>query len=215
MVNWELKLSFNQINMKRMLFFAGVWLLSCTDHPVGEVPGLVLNNRMPVIGNHPTQVAGTYILDKATLQGSKIEVIHGSNPPIVAEYTHDADITVMVSKILFGGSAFSAFQSACHSSQFGIEFKVNGKTSYVCLGSSFETMDMGTWNTTGADNSLLAWSILNYARAIECEIVPFEVNLEMLSGYVVFPLPKNDAAPLMEGNNLQYRKIMITFKRLH
>lgn len=198
-----------------MLFFAGILLLSCTDQTAEEVPNIIPNKRVTVLGNHPTQLAGTYTLDKATLQGSKMEVIHGTNPPIVVEYTDDSDITVMVSKILFGGSSFSSFQSVCNSGQFGIEFKVDGKTSYVCLGTSLEPMDMGTWNTTGADNSLLAWNLLNYTRAIECEIVPFEVNQEKLEGYVVFPLPKNDAEPFLEGNNQQYRKIMITFKRLH
>lgn len=201
--------------MKRVLFFAGILLLSCTDQTAEEVPNNITNNRVSVLRSLPTQLAGTYALDKATLQGSKMEVIHGLNPPIIVDYTHDSDITAIVSKILFGGSSFSSFQSACNSRQFGIEFKGNGKTSYVCLGTSLETMDMGTWNTTGADNSLLAWNILNYTRAIECEIVPFEVNLEMLNGYVVFPLPKNDAEPFLEGNNQQYRKIMITFKRLH
>lgn len=199
--------------MEKLLYFLGIVVFACASPVDDQSPGTVFGNRVSVLPNLPTDLVGTYTFEKATLQGAQVDIIQGTAPPVVVEYANGSDITPIVKKILFGGEAFSSFQSMCHSGGHGIAFKATGKTSYVCLASS-ESMDMGTWNTTGAANALLAWNILNHARAIECEVVPYEVNAQRLEGYVIFPLPKDNTQPFLEGGNQQYGKILMSFKRV-
>lgn len=201
--------------MKPFLFSACLLLLACEDHSSGDTNfPAPLVNRPSVGGNLPSHIAGTYVLEEATLNGPKFEVVVGSNSLDVVVYSLHSDITHLVRQIVFRGSSNVSFSHSCSESEQAIVFKPNGKTSHACQGDILNAFDMGFWSTTGAENNLLAWSILHDNSVIECEIVPYEVNNGLLVGYLVFPLPTNTVGPLLEGENHQYRKIKITLRRV-
>ena len=198
--------------MKQALFLVSLFVFACSDsqiEPITFQQTKIPSNPQSL----PTQIVGVYHLDRVTLQGPNMEVSYGIDPQVTVVYTHNDDITEMVSGIIFDNSIASATKSNCWPNQFGISFDSDGRTSYTCVGTNLEKVIMGYWNTTGYDNSLLAWSLFIYPQAVECEIVPFEVNSERLEGFVVFPLPKDAAQPFMEGGNSQYRKIKIVLTK--
>ncbi|HEY5691432.1 MAG TPA: hypothetical protein VIS49_08250 [Cyclobacteriaceae bacterium] len=199
--------------MKRFLFLVFLSLIACEDHPAAEGSDSIPVNIPETFTNLPDKIVGTYILDNATLNGPKFEVIVAANPETSVEYQPNSDITQLVRNIVFRGGGEVSYLSVCNEAQQAIEFKSDGKTSHVCMGSNSNAVDMGFWNTTGKNDDLLAWSIIHGKALIECEIVPYQVNSEKLSGYLVFPLPRNTHTPFLEGSNHQYRKIKIVLSK--
>lgn len=200
--------------MKYYLFLVILCHLACQDRSPGE--DIVSNPTVntPTTANHPSKIVGTYILESASLNGPKFEVIVSSDPKSSVVYLPNADITHLVRQIVFRGGGEVSYQSMCNESQQAIEFKSNGKTSHVCIANNSNTLEMGFWNTTGSQDDLLAWSIIHDREVIACEISPYEVSPEMLVGYMAFPLPRNTAVPFLEGDNHQYRKIKIMLRKL-
>lgn len=198
--------------MKQALFLVGLVLLACSESQVEPTTFKQINppsNPQSL----PAELVGVYYLDQVKLQGSSMEVSYGENPKVTVVYGHDDDITEMVRGIIFNNSIDLTPIRNCLTSQLGISFDADGQTSYTCVGTNLEKVGMGYWNTTGADNSLLAWSLFIYPDAIECEIVPYEISHEKLEGFLVFPLPKDGTQPFMESGNIQYRKIKIILKK--
>lgn len=201
--------------MKQFLFYISLFFLACEDpDPLDKGVLLPLSNSTASMGNHPDKIVGTYVLDNVTLNGPKFDVIVASNPESRVVYMPNADVTTLIRPIIFHGGGEISYVSICSESQQAIEFKSNGRTSHVCVASNANSLDMGFWNTTGADDALIAWSIVHKKDVIECEISPYEVNSEYLVGYLVFPLPKDLLSPVLEGDNRQYRKIRIVLRKV-
>jgi hypothetical protein len=198
--------------MKQALFLISLVLLACSDSQIGPITFKQINTPS-ASPSFPAEIVGVYLLDQVTLQGPNMDISYGVDPQVTVVYTHNDDITELVRGILFDNSTAIATRSNCLPSQLGISFDSNGRTSYACVGTNLEKIEMGYWNTTGYDNSLLAWSLFIYPQAIECEIVPFEINSYGLAGFVVFPLPKNGSQPFQENGNQQYRKIRIVLRK--
>lgn len=199
--------------MKHIVLCVCLLLMSCKDE-LAEHKGV----SIPIVsgapsGNFPDKIAGLYTIDNATLNGPKFEVIVSADPESSVVYLPNSDITHLFRQIVFRGGGEVPYLSMCSEIQAAIEFKSNGKTSHTCLGSISNAMEMGFWNTTGSQDELLAWSIIHGSDLIECEIVPYEINSELLVGYLVFPLPKYGYKPFLEDGNWQYRKIRIVLKK--
>lgn len=201
--------------MKPFLFCVSLFFLACEDPNSADPSALFhLPTSAASIGNLPDKIIGTYVLDNVTLNGPKFEVIVASNPEAKVVYMPNADITNLIRPILFRGGGEIPYVSICSEPQQAIEFKSTGKTSHVCVAGNANALDMGFWNTAGADDALLAWSIVYDQDIIECEITPYEVNVEHLVGYLVFPLPKDLLSPVLEGDNRQYRKIRMVLRKV-
>lgn len=198
--------------MKQVLYLVSLALLACSDPQIE--PTTFQQIKTPSNPQTlPAEIVGVYHLDQVTIQGPNMEVSYGTDPQVTVVYNHNDDITEMVRGIIFNNSIDLTSIKNCLSNQLGISFDADGRTSFTCVGTNLEKVGMGYWRTTGYDNSLLAWSLFIYPQAIECEIVPFEVNSLRLEGFVVFPLPKDAAQPFMEGGNIQYRKIRIVLRK--
>lgn len=198
--------------MKQMLFWVSLVLLACSESQIEPITFQPINKPSNP-QNLPAELVGVYYLDQVLLQGSTMEVSYGEDPKVTVTYTHNDDITEMVKEVLFNAPLATTIRNNCLPNQLGVSFDSDGRTSYVCIERNIEKVSMGYWNTTGYDNSLLAWSLFIYPEAIECEIVPFEASRDRFEGYVVFPLPNDGTQPFLENGNRQYRKIKIVLRK--
>lgn len=199
--------------MIRILLLLGIVSLACSESKVEPEKPFPISNSHSLPKYFPSELIGVYFLERATLQGPPMEVTYGVDPIVTVVYSHNEDITGIVGGILFNSDLASTSFGNCPSAKLGVVFNPNGQTSYSCQDSNYEIVNMGFWNTTGADNSLLAWTLFIYPEAIECEIVPYEASNAKLEGFLVFPLPKNGTKPFMEDGNRQYRKIKIILRK--
>lgn len=199
--------------MKPFRICACFLMLACAEQTPIEADGPIPVGS-PAGTNLPAKIVGAYALDNATLNGPKFELIVTSGPEASVVYLPNADITSLVRAIVFRGNGTVPYSSVCPEAVQVIEFRSSGKTYHACLGSNFNSMEMGSWNTTGADDALLAWNIWHDGQVIANEITPYEVSNDALVGYLVFPLPKSALSPMLVGDNQQYRKIKITLRKV-